>query len=93
VGALTPEARVSVRVQPGAAKEEIAGFADGVLRVRVAATPVKGKANTALVRLLAKTLGISTGQVSIIKGATSRNKVVAVEGLTAEEVLKKLGVA
>jgi len=88
-----PDARVSVRVSPGAAKEEIVGFTDGVLRIRVTPSPVKGKANIALVRFLAGALGTSPNQISIIKGTASRNKVIAIEGLTVKEVLTKLGVS
>ena len=85
------EARLSVRVQPGASREEIVGFANGVLRLKVTALPVEGKANAALVHLLAKALGVPKARVFIIKGATSRNKVIHIEGLSNEEVLAKLG--
>jgi len=66
------------------------GFTDGVLRVKVSAPPIKGKANRELITFLSRLLGVGKGSVSIIKGHTTRNKVVAVDGLSREEVLKRL---
>ncbi len=71
--------RVEVRVQPRASSNEIVGFRDGVLRVRLQAPPVDGAANDALVRFLADEFGVSRRQVRIISGFGSRNKVVEVE--------------
>lgn len=89
--------RISVRLSPRASRDEIAGFApaaDGrgeVLRVRVTAPPVDGRANAALTRLLAKRLGVARGRVAVVGGQSSRQKVVAVEGLTLAEVRERLG--
>ncbi len=72
-------ARIAVRLVPRASRDEVAGFegdADDVLRVRVTAPPVEGRANAALTRLLA--------------GQTSRRKVVAVDGLSLDEVRRRL---
>jgi uncharacterized protein YggU (UPF0235/DUF167 family) len=63
------------------------------VRARVTAPPVRGAANEALVRLLAKALRIGRSRVLIVRGATSRTKVVDVEGLTEEEVLTRLAPA
>ena len=82
--------RLTVRVQPGAARDEVVGLVGGVLRVRVAAPPVKGRANVALVALLAGAMGVSRGSIAIVRGATGCTKVVAVEGLGGEEVLERL---
>lgn len=82
--------RLSVRIYAGAAKNEVVAFADGVLRVKVAAPPSKGKANKELIDFLSKCLGISKNRLDIIKGQTSRNKIVAIEGLSQEESLKRL---
>jgi hypothetical protein len=79
-----------VRVQPGAARDEVVGLEEGVLRVRVAAPPVKGRANAALVALLARTLGVSKGSIAILRGATGRTKVLSIEGLGREEALARL---
>jgi hypothetical protein len=68
--------------------------ADGeseVLRVRVTAPPVDGRANTALTRLLAKRLGVARGAVEVVSGQSSRQKVVAVEGLALDDVRQRLG--
>jgi uncharacterized protein (TIGR00251 family) len=84
------EAKILLRVYPGAARNEVAGFTDGVLRVKVSAPPVKGKANGELIAFLSKTLGVSKSSISIIKGHTSRNKLIAIDGLSQEEVLQRL---
>jgi len=68
----------------------VIGWADGVLRVKISAPPVKGKANRELLAFLSQLLGISPGALTITKGYTSRNKIVAVDGLSQEEILKRL---
>ena len=70
---------IEVTLTPGAARDEIAGWRDGVLRVRVTAPPVDGAANEALRRLLAKRLGVATGRVTIIRGHRGRRKLVGVD--------------
>ena len=77
--------RVSVHVQPGARRSAIVGWADDVLRVRVAAPPVGGRANDALIALLAEALGVPKSSVHIQRGAAGRRKLVRVEGLAPEE--------
>ena len=59
---------------------------DGVLRARVGAPAVEGAANNALIRLIADTLGVARRDVRIIAGATSRQKLVVVDGIAAEAV-------
>ena len=81
---------ISVRVYPSAARNEVRGFKNGEWQVRVAAPPVRGKANRELVTFLSEVLGVGRGSLSIIKGLTSRSKVIAVDGLTQEEVTKRL---
>jgi uncharacterized protein (TIGR00251 family) len=82
---------VSMLVQPNAGRNEVVGFEDGVLRVRIAAPPVKGKANRELIDFLGKRLGVSKRSITIEKGLTSRRKVIGVEGLSRDEVMKRLG--
>lgn len=77
-------------MHPNAARNELAGFSEGVLRVRVAAPPVKGKANKELIAFLAQKLGLSKGDLTILKGHTSRNKVISIVGLTREELNQRL---
>jgi uncharacterized protein len=73
--------RLALRVQPRAPKNEIAGERAGTLRVRVTAPPVDGKANDAVRRLIAKRLGVPASRVSIVRGESSRDKLVEVEGI------------
>ncbi len=83
--------RITVQVQPNARRNEVLGFADGVLRLRIAAPPVKGKANRELTAFLSQLLDISKDCISIEKGETSRRKVVAIKELTEAQVLERLG--
>jgi len=76
---------------PRASRDEVAGAgADGVLRVRLTAPPVEGRANEALVRFLAEELGVPRRQVRLVSGESSRTKVVSIEGVTADEVAARL---
>ena len=81
---------INVRVQPRASRNRVAGYRDGKLRVGVTAPPHDGRANAALLDLLADTLGIAKSRLSIVRGLTARDKVVAVEGLTAGDVQRLL---
>lgn len=82
--------RLSVRLVPRASRNEIAGFEGETLRVRVTAPPVEGRANRALVRLLAKRLGVPRGAVRVVAGQASRQKLVAVDGLGDAELRGRL---
>lgn len=84
-------ARLAVRLVPRASRDEIVGFEGETLRVRVTAPPVAGRANAALTRLVAKRLGVARGAVRVVAGQGSRQKVLAVDGLAAEEVRRRLG--
>ena len=84
------EARISLRVYPNAAKSEVLGSTEGVWRVKVAAPPVDGKANRELIALLSQVLGVSKSGLGIVRGHTSRNKIVAIDGLSREEAIKRL---
>jgi hypothetical protein len=78
---LTPVAngtRLRVRVKPGARKSAIGGAHGGALKVSVATVAEKGKANRAVVELLADTLGLPASAVSIVAGKTSQDKVVEI---------------
>jgi uncharacterized protein (TIGR00251 family) len=83
--------RLAVRLQPRAARDEIAGERGGVLVVRVTAPPVGGRANASLCRLVAKAVGVAPGRVSVVKGASSRSKVLDVEGIEAAALRRALG--
>jgi len=83
--------RLSIRVQPGAKSNEIVGWivdANGgkVLKIRLRAAAVEGKANAALIEFLAEALSIRPRQITLQRGDKSREKVVCVEGMTLEQV-------
>ena len=83
--------RLQVRVRPGARRNEVTSFmADGTLKVSVSAPPEEGRANRALIALLAETLGVSERQVRLTKGAGSRSKTVEVEGIEPAEAQRRL---
>jgi len=84
--------RLEVRVLPRASREELAGFDEtGRLRIRLTAPPVEGEANRALLRFLAARLGVPRRRVSLVRGESSRNKVIEVEGMEIEELRRRLG--
>ena len=83
--------RITVRVQPNAKRNEVVRFEDDVLYIKIAAPPVKGKANAVLLTFLSDTLGVSKSRLSIEKGATSRIKVITIEGMSQEEVKEFIG--
>jgi uncharacterized protein (TIGR00251 family) len=86
----TGDIRLSVKVTPNANRNEIGGFRDGVLQLKIAAPPVKGKANRELISFLSDVLGVSMSSLSIVKGQTSRNKIIAVDGLSQEDIINRL---
>jgi hypothetical protein len=83
---------LEVRLQPRASRNEIVGPRGGRLLVRVTAPPVGGRANKALCELIAKRAGVARGQVSIVRGERSRDKVVSVEGADARTLRTALGI-
>jgi uncharacterized protein (TIGR00251 family) len=87
---LGSEARILLRVYPNAPKNEVLDSVEGVLRVRIAAPPLKGKANRELLSFLSQLLGLRQSSLAIIRGHNSRSKVVAVSGLSREEALGRL---
>jgi uncharacterized protein (TIGR00251 family) len=84
------EAVIAVRVTPRSGKDEISGWQDGELRVRLRAAPIEGQANEGLRRLLARALRVPSSSVEIVSGATSRSKRVRITGLSVDEVRSKL---
>jgi len=83
-------ATITVRLTPKAKREGIEGQCNGALRASVHAPPVDGKANQALIELIAKRLGMAKSSVSIISGASSRNKIIRIEGIKTEEAIARL---
>jgi uncharacterized protein (TIGR00251 family) len=83
-------ARINVYVQPRASKTAVVGMHDGCVKIRLAAPPVDGAANAALIEFVADQLGIAKSRVRITAGLTSRRKTVEVDGATAEQLAEAL---
>ena len=73
--------KIKIRVLPRSSKNEVIGeMADGTLKVKLTAPPVDGKANDALIKLLADHFDIAKSKIKIAAGATSKNKTIEIEG-------------
>lgn len=72
-----------MHVQPRASRTEVAGLHDGCVKIRVAAPPVEGAANLAVVELVAGKLKIAKSRVRVVGGATGRRKVLEIDGIPA----------
>ena len=82
--------RLRLRVTPGARRAAVVGRHGDAWKVNVAARPEHGRANDALVELLAQTLAVPRGRVSLISGHGARDKVVEVSGIDADEMERRL---
>jgi uncharacterized protein (TIGR00251 family) len=82
--------RLTLKVVPGTRRDVVDGWLGEALKVRVSAPPERGKANAAVVRLLAEVLAIPAQQVEVVSGTTSPHKIVEVEGLSEETLLARL---
>ena len=80
-----------VKVVPGSSRTAVCGLLDNMIKIKVSAAPEKGKANKSLVEFLAKQLGVKKNAVRIISGQTNPVKHIRVNGISAEALLKKLG--
>jgi uncharacterized protein (TIGR00251 family) len=78
--------RLAVYIQPRASKTELAGRHDGSIKIRIASPPVDNAANRELIEFVAERLGMPKGKVRIVSGATSRRKVLEIEGATATAI-------
>ena len=76
------EGQIEVRLTPRASSDQLMGISEGILRARVTAPPVDGKANKALCRLIAKRIEIAPSKVAVVRGGRSRSKIVRVQGLS-----------
>lgn len=84
-----------IRLTPGASSDRIDGWdvdAEGrpILKVRVRARPIEGEANTALIKLMAKALGVPRSTVSLERGGQSRTKMLSITGLSVDDVKARL---
>ena len=83
--------RLALRVQPGARRNKLlARLASGGWKVAVSAPPAEGRANDAVVELVSSLLGVRRSQVTLVRGAAARSKVVEVEGMSAEAAEARL---
>ena len=82
-----------MKVSPGARDDAISGWQGDVLRIRVRAAPEAGKANEAVCRLLAHALGLPPSALAVVRGASSREKLVQIDGLDDEDVRRRIAVA
>jgi hypothetical protein len=89
-GGADASVRFAVRVQPRSSRAGVDGVRGDALRVRVDAPPVEGAANEAVVKVLAKALGVAKRAVTIVSGAGSRSKVIEVRGMTAADARARL---
>ena len=85
-----PDALVALRVQPRASADAVIGEREGVIAIRLKAPPVDGQANAALLRFLARKLGVAPTAVELVRGATGRQKWIRVAGRSAEAVRQAL---
>ena len=85
--------KLSLRVSPGAARAGIVGRQGRAWKVRVAAPPEGGKANDAVVQLLADTLDVPRRDVEIVSGHGARDKIVALGGIGPDEIERRLASA
>lgn len=83
-------ATFSVRIHPRAKKNAVAGEIGGALKLSLTAPPVEGRANDACIGFLADLLDVPRSSITIAAGATSRNKVIRIAGLSAAEVERRL---
>ncbi|MFH2134118.1 MAG: DUF167 domain-containing protein [Pseudomonadota bacterium] len=75
---------LTLHVQPGAKRSEVAGLHGEALKIRLAAPPIEGRANAALCKFIAEIFGVTQRQVELKQGAQSRHKVVAISGSSVD---------
>ena len=90
---LNSAVKISIKVQPNAARNQVIGRTNEIWRINIAAPPDKGKANKRLVEFLSGVLQIRKDHIFIVKGLASHHKIIAVEGLTQAEADNRLSKA
>lgn len=83
--------RIGIKVQPRSSRNQVVGEQGGALKIKLTAPPVEGEANAALIEYLAAFLDISRKDIRLIKGETSRLKIVEISGLNSDQFLTKTG--
>jgi uncharacterized protein (TIGR00251 family) len=90
---ITPIAQgvcLEVQVQPRSSRNQVVGEQDGRLKIKLTAPPVEGEANQALINYLAHLLELPRRNIKLLKGESSRHKLIEISGLNAEALLEKL---
>ncbi|MFW5774812.1 MAG: DUF167 domain-containing protein [Chitinivibrionales bacterium] len=83
-------ATVTIRLKPGAKKNAIKAVSTDDISIWITSRPVEGKANAHLIKLLSKALRVAQSSCTIVRGETSRTKVVAIEGIAEGDIVEKL---
>ena len=81
---------ITVQVQPNASQNKVTRFEEGAWHLKIAAPPVKGKANQELLKFLSETLGVNKSSLTIEKGVTTKRKVIVIRGLRQNQVMGQL---
>ncbi len=82
--------RIAVRLQPRASRSGFYGEREGVILARVSEPPLEGRANRALIALIAKRVGAAKSEIGLVSGRSSRNKVFEIEGMEPEQIREAL---
>lgn len=85
--------RITLHIQPRATRTELAGVFGDAVKVRLRSPPVDGAANEELVHFLAEKLGVSRNRVELVAGHSGRRKTIRIEGVSADDAAKLLGLA
>ena len=85
-GAIT----LSVKIIPNAGKNQVVGWENGFLKIRIQAPPEKGKANQELINYLSSLLDLPKSSITLLRGETSRKKLLLIEGITHEELINRM---
>ena len=86
-----PTARLKVKVVPGSSRDEIVGWLDDAPKIKVMAPPEKGRANEAVVEMLAERLGLTADAIAVASGHSSPSKVITINGMDNEAINKAVG--
>jgi len=81
---------LTVHIQPRAKRSEVLGFTDGILRLKIAAPPIEGKANKEVINYLSDILDIPKSSIDMEHGHTSKIKVIAINGLDRESIYERV---
>jgi uncharacterized protein len=83
-------ARLEVRIQPGAKKNKIVSLENNILKVKIAAPPVEGKANQKLIDFLSDIIDIPKSNITIKVGLTGKRKIIEIKDMSSEELRRRL---